>query len=309
VTEIQKPHESAEVTETEVAISASKEPLRTPLYRAMNAERYARQSRIKEIEEQTGSKLLCYVSGPLASLTRDDVLPLFDLLHPIPAGSNIDLLLHTPGGEIDAAEKLANIIRRHVGDSARFRVIVPDYAKSAGTLIALAADTIVMSDSSELGPIDPQLPLPDGNGAYALRPAQSYIDGYDKLVQVVNANPEAAAFTRMLDKYDPTLLEICRKVIERSSKLGEELLRRGMFRNGGNFTAAAANLSNNHFWLEHSVPIDYLEAKKIGLDVTYLEHTDSLWKQFWALYCEQRLARNPDDCKLFESNYVSIPLS
>ncbi|MGH2635123.1 MAG: SDH family Clp fold serine proteinase [Actinomycetota bacterium] len=286
-----------------------KEPVRTPLYRALNSERYSRQSRIRDIQESAKSKLICYVSGPLASLTRDDVLPLVDLLHVIPVGSNIDLLLHTPGGEIDAAEKMANMIRRHVGDGGIFRVIVPDFAKSAGTLISLAADTIVMSDSSELGPIDPQLRLPDGSGAFALRPAQSYIDGYEALVELVNSNPGAPAYETMLKKYDPTLLDICRKVITRSTKLAEELLQRGMFRGGGNYTATASELSNNRKWLQHSVPIDYIEAKKLGLDVTYLEPTDELWQEYWALYCEQRLARNPDDCKLFESDYVSIPLS
>ena len=56
-------------------------------------------------------------------------------------------------------------------------------------------------------------------------------------------------------------------------------------------------------------PIDYLEAKKLGLNVTYLEPDHELWQQFWALYCEQRLAITSEDCKLFESNYVSLPLT
>ena len=288
---------------------AAKELVRTPLYRAMNAERYSRQRLIREIQAVTGSKLICYTSGPLASLTRDDVLPLVDLLHTIPASTNIDLMLHTPGGEIDAAEKMANMIRRHVGDGNRFRVVVPDYAKSAGTLISLVADAIVMSESSELGPIDPQVRLPDGQGGYALRPAQAYIDGYEKLVELVTQNPAAAAFQRMLDKYDPTLLEVCRKAILRSTKMAEELLKRGMFRRGGNFTAVASDLSDNKKWLQHSTPIDYLQAKTLMLEITYLEPTDDLWQLYWALYCQQRLAGNPDNCKLFESDYVSIPMT
>jgi len=288
---------------------ARREPVRTPLYRAMNAERYSRQRLIREIQDITGGRLICYTSGPLASLTRDDVLPLVDLLHTIPARTDIDLMLHTPGGEIDAAEKMANMVRRHVGDGGRFRVIVPDYAKSAGTLVSLVADAIVMSESSELGPIDPQVRLPDGQGAYAFRPAQAYVDGYEKLVELVNQNPTAIAFHRMLDKYDPTLLEVCRRAIERSTKMAEELLQRGMFRRGGNFTAVAADLSNNKKWLQHSTPIDYLQAKTLTLEVTYLEPTDDLWQRYWALYCHQRLAGNPDNCKLFESDYVSIPMT
>lgn len=189
-------------------------PVRTPLYRAIHADRYGRQNRIREIQAATNRRLICYVSGPLALLTRDDALPLVDLLRTIPTGSDIDLLLHTPGGEIDAAEKMANMIRRHVGDAAAFRVVVPDFAKSAGTLMSLAADSIVMSESSELGPIDPQVRLPDGSGRYPLRPAQSYVDGYNALIELVNDNPDAPAYKQMLGKYDPTLVDICEKVIK-----------------------------------------------------------------------------------------------
>ena len=156
-------------------------PVRTPLYRAMNAPRYERQKRIRDIEDSTGSKLICYVAGPRAPVHRDDILALVDLFHTLPAGGSIDMLVHTSGGDVDAAEKIASMLRKRVGPTARFRVIVPDFAKSAGTLLALASDTLVMSDSSELGPVDPQLNLPDGRGGRQYQPAQSYLDGYEEL--------------------------------------------------------------------------------------------------------------------------------
>ena len=55
----------------------------------------------------------------------------------------------------------------------------------------------------------------------------------------------------MLDKYDPTTVDLCRKAIERSKKLAETLLQAGMFRAGGNFTAVAAQLADNKKWLWH----------------------------------------------------------
>jgi hypothetical protein len=245
-------------------------------------------------------------------MSRDDTLPLVDLFHRIPAGTDIDLLLQTGGGDVDAAEKMASMLRKRVGDKAKFRVIIPDFAKSAGTLITLAADTILMSDSSELGPVDPQLNLPDGHGRYNFRPAQSYVDGYEALVKLVNDYPESIAYKQQLDRYDPTTLDVCRKVLERSVKLAESLLQQGMYRSGrGNFTALARELANNKKWLWHGAPIDYLEAKKLGLDVTYYELDDPLWQKYWGLYCAQRLevAQNSPDCKLFESDYVSIAIT
>ena len=66
----------------------------------------------------------------------------------------IDMILHTPGGLVLAAEQIANALCRR---EAEVRVIVPHYAMSGGTLIALAADEIVMDDNAVLGPVDPQV--------------------------------------------------------------------------------------------------------------------------------------------------------
>ena len=66
----------------------------------------------------------------------------------------IDLVLHTPGGLVLAAEQIAAALQKH---PAKVTVFVPHYAMSGGTLIALAADEIVMDDNAVLGPIDPQI--------------------------------------------------------------------------------------------------------------------------------------------------------
>jgi ClpP class serine protease len=66
----------------------------------------------------------------------------------------IDLIIHTPGGLVLAVEQIANALLRH---SADVTVMVPHYAMSGGTLIALAADRILMAPSAVLGPVDPQL--------------------------------------------------------------------------------------------------------------------------------------------------------
>jgi ClpP class serine protease len=66
----------------------------------------------------------------------------------------IDLILHTPGGLVLAAEQIARALKRH---SAKVTVFVPHYAMSGGTMLALAADEIVMDENAVLGPVDPQL--------------------------------------------------------------------------------------------------------------------------------------------------------
>src|SRR6195256_4493078 len=74
----------------------------------------------------------------------------------------IDLVLHTPGGLVLAAEQIASALQRHTG---AVTVFVPHYAMSGGTLIALAADEMVMDPNAVLGPVDPQLGM--GQGAVA----------------------------------------------------------------------------------------------------------------------------------------------
>jgi ClpP class serine protease len=66
----------------------------------------------------------------------------------------IDLILHTPGGLVLAAEQIAHAVRSH---PAKVTVLVPHYAMSGGTMLALAADEIVMDPQAVLGPVDPQL--------------------------------------------------------------------------------------------------------------------------------------------------------
>jgi ClpP class serine protease len=71
-----------------------------------------------------------------------------------PDNMPIDLILHTPGGLVLAAEQIARALKRH---PAKVTVIIPHYAMSGGTLIALAADEIILDENAILGPIDPQI--------------------------------------------------------------------------------------------------------------------------------------------------------
>ncbi len=66
----------------------------------------------------------------------------------------IDLVLHTPGGLVLAAEQIASALVQHEGE---VRVYVPHYAMSGGTLLTLAADRIIMAPLAVLGPVDPQI--------------------------------------------------------------------------------------------------------------------------------------------------------
>jgi Serine dehydrogenase proteinase len=281
------------------------QPTKTPMFQAIHAPRYQRQTLIRAIREQFGRPLICYVSGMAALVDRDDTVFFVDLLHNVTEGGDLDLLLHTGGGDIDAAEKLISIVRTRVG-TGHLRVIVPDFAKSAGTLMALGGDQIVMSDTSELGPIDPQITLNDGHGNLIPHSVQSYLDAYDAHAATLQKDPDNLASRIMLNKLDPATLKLFEAVRDRARRLAEDQLKLGMFRTGpGNFTSIASQLIDTKRWLTHGQMIGWQDATSIGLTVQYLSPSDKAWQCYWQLYCLQRLAIK-DREKLFESEYASL---
>lgn len=281
-------------------------PSKTPLFQAIHAERYQRQALIKQIEHRSGRALICYVSGGGCSIDRDDTVPFVDLLHNVEPGADLDMMLHTGGGDIDAAEKLISMVRNKVG-TGKLRVIVPDFAKSAGTLMVLGADSVVMSDTSELGPIDPQIIFTDGTGNRIRHAVQSYLDAYDEYTAKLKTEPGNVAAQIMLGKLDPATVKMCQTVKVRALKFAESQLQQGMFRQGGNWSKAAAELLDTKRWQSHAQMISYEDARdpRIGLTVEYLDPKSDDWQEYWLLYCLHRLAVK-DRQKLYESDYASL---
>ena len=278
---------------------------RTPLYRASNAPRYQRQDIISRIQERTGRRLICYVSGNHCAIDWDDTRPFGDLLHNVKAGEDVDLLLHTLGGNADAAEKLTRLVRQKV-DESEFRIVVPEMAKSAGTLMVLGTDRVVMSDTSELGPIDPQYTVA-GSKVRIPHSVQHYLDAYEEYYDALQANPNDVAANIMLNKLDPATVKLFQAIMARARQSAQHLLTNGMFRSGGPWTVTAEALLDTDRWLSHSQMISWEDARdpNVGLVVEYFPQDDGLWQDYWQLYCHQRLAIT-DTQKLFESDFVSL---
>jgi hypothetical protein len=284
---------------------------RSPLYEAMNAERYQRQNLIREVQQRTGRKLICYVTGRQAQIDQGDVLGFEELLSRVIPGDDLDLLLHTRGGDINVAEKLLTMVRSRIGDAGAFRVVVPHCAKSAGTLLALGADCVVMSDTSELGPIDPQIAHADKHGVRIQYSAALYINTFTEYATALKANSDDPVARIMLEKLDPVLLSQCRAFMNRAAKIAEGHLSIGMFRTGEhNRTRTASMLLDINEWLSHGQMINHAEAAgpKLGLVVEYVAPTAPLWQLIWRLFCTQTLIIG-DAVKLYESDFVSLNIA
>ena len=301
---------AAEVVGEEVERSTTKTVqkgrTKTPAFQAMHAARYRRQEIISSIEAVTGRQINCYIGGIQTEVNRDDALFMVDLLHNIRANEDLDFVLHTPGGDIDAAEKLISMVRNKVG-TATLRVVVPDFAKSAGTLIALGADFVVMSDSSELGPIDPQMVVADGNGNRVMMPILSYLEAFTKYSSDLQKNPNDPVAHMMLSKLDPTQIKHFETVMQRARNIAEDQLKKGMFRSKiGNITSIASALLDAKRWLSHGQMIGADDAIDIGLAIENMPVDSEVWQLYWKLHCHQRLDLL-EKHKLFESSFVSLP--
>ncbi len=135
----------------------------SPWFRKMAIAR-ARESAIREIERKRNSRVITmihrqesmgFLGIPIFKFINiEDSERVLRAIRMTPDDMPIDLIIHTPGGLALAATQIANALSKH---KAPVRVIVPHYAMSGGTLIALSADEIIMDENAVLGPVDPQL--------------------------------------------------------------------------------------------------------------------------------------------------------
>jgi hypothetical protein len=281
-------------------------PSQTPLFHALEQDRYHRQSQIRAIQDATGRRLVAYIAAPYTSISAYDIPPFVDLLHDVGREEPLDLLLQTPGGEVDQAERMIMLCRKRT--NAEFRVIVPDSAKSAGTLIALSADEIVMGEPSELGPIDPQVEITTASGEAMSRPAQSFLDGLARIVGDADDDDEISpAYFPLLDKLDPALIDFCDKAIKYAQKLAGELLKTYMLKDDhAKADLIAADLVNVEKYLSHSAVIDAQRALDLGLNIRFMPHDDKLWEAIWRLYIDMRLTWDQPNRRLFEGQRASL---
>ncbi len=209
-----------------------------------------RVNALRELERKRGSRVitlihrqetLALLGFPLARYIdindSEAVLRAIKLTGP---GIPIDMILHTPGGLVLAAEQIARALCRH---KAKVTVFVPHYAMSGGTLIAMAADEIVMDENAVLGPVDPQL------GQY---PAVS-------ILQAVAQKPVAE-----VDDHTLIQADIARKALRQVRQTVIDIL--GLNATPPERAEPIADALTSGVWT-HDYPITVGEARELGLPI------------------------------------------
>jgi ATP-dependent protease ClpP protease subunit len=270
------------------------------LQRAGSAHDVIRRRYLAALSERTGRNTILYYSGWLQksplyqqapepfTVNDNDKNGFMATIHGMDRSKGLDLFLHTPGGDLAAAESLVNYLRAMFG--VNIRAVVPQLAMSAGTMIACACKEILMGLHSSLGPTDPQ---------FSGLPAHGILEEFKQAAEEIRNDPaKIPVWQPIIAKYHPTLIGECQKAIKWGDDVVGDWLKTGMFagkKNPG--PAARANkvlkeLSSHALTLSHARHIDYKRAKEIGLVVSPFEADDLLQDAILTVHhlCVQTLA-------------------
>ncbi len=236
-----------------------------------------RRRYLLKLHKHTGRNVIAYYSGWLSKqgiaetgILDEDKNGFMMAIHKMDRSKGLDLLLHTPGGDLAATESIIDYLRQMFGRD--IRAIVPQLAMSGGTVIACACKEIVMGTHSNLGPIDPQL-----RGL----PAHGIIAEFQRAYDEIQIDPgRLVIWQPILNKYHPTFLSQCENAIAMSKELARNNLEQVMFyrdvegrKNVENIVKELNDYSGNK---SHARHIHRDQCKKIGLKILDLEADEIL---------------------------------
>lgn len=212
----------------------------------------------------------------------------------------LDLILHTPGGRVDATESLIDYLYElYKGD---IRAFVPQLAMSGGTLIAVSCKEIWMGNQSSIGPVDPQI-----SGVAA----QSYIaEFYRACEEVKQDQSKLLLWQPILGKLPPGFLTECQNAIDWSNEILKKSLERVMFadekRPARKINKIQKLLGDQTISKAHARHITFQQAKEAGLRVMALEEDNVLQDLILSLHHLLCLTfEQTTSVKIFANNFGS----
>lgn len=268
-----------------------------------------RKKYLKQIADHTGNNILHY-SSAWTTYTRQDIpgMAIMITLNDMPGvmtalnglkGEKLDIIIHSPGGSADATEQIVNYLRAKFN---HIRVIIPQNAMSAATMLACAADEIIMGKHSAIGPIDPQIIFNNFSA-----PAQSILEEFEQAKKSISSDPNTAPlWIKRIDKYPQGVLKMCDDLIKLSQERVQKWLGAWMLKDDPDCDKKAKEIAK---WLgvnsnhkTHGRPIGFEEAVSHGLKISLLEDDHVLQEGVLSLYHATCATHEMTNCvKLIEN--------
>lgn len=258
-----------------------------------------------------------------SSISYDDILPFSDQLDVL-EGSSVDLILETNGGSGEVAEDIVRILRDRFDEVG---VIVPGWAKSAGTIVTMAGDEILMGQTSALGPIDAQLTYQGKSFS-----ADALLEGFEKIKEEVEESGTLnRAYVPVLQDISPGDLQGAENALEFAKVLVEDWLARYKFKDWNTHSSTgkpvtdeekqqrakeiAQHLCDHRKWLTHGRSIRLEDLEAMRLKVTDYSADPELNDAVTRYYTLLQLTFETNIYKVFETassqvyRFMSQPVS
>ena len=250
--------------------------MRSPIYEAQNAPRYERQHLIRQYQEIYGCRLVVVMDV----LFPYCITPFEELLYDADPEQDIHVMLSTPGGDGETALRL---VRQAQSRCRRLTVIVPDQAKSAGTLFVLGAHCTYMGPTSDLGPVDPQFQLANGS----LAAGKSIIAAVEEAERRIQENPQTYPLhSALLSDITALMVQQARDSLARTGDLLKEALASVSDRSEADVNALAAKLHDRLVGATqvHGAAISADVAIDLGLPVEKADPASQQWQAVWQMW-------------------------
>jgi hypothetical protein len=256
-----------------------------------------RRVRYKAIEDYRKHPLIVYATSTRlnvnAMMAGDAVREFIDQLDALPAETNqVDVLVHSTGGDALAAWKLMSILRERF---ERVSVLVPFMAFSAATLFALGADEIVMHPHASLGPIDPQITIQQPGGSlrmFAYEDVGAFLRFLSGEAKINDPKHVSTVIDKLFSVVDPVHVGAAKRASELSSAVGERLLSLHMKGHKGKIRAKQIADNLNKSFFAHSDAVSRTRARELDLKIAADDKKLELllWEAFLGLegYMELR---------------------
>lgn len=238
-----------------------------------------------------------------AMLQDQDADMLEEVLHnsQMDKSDELVLILNSPGGEALPAERIVNICRSF---NDNFSVIVPKMAKSAATMVCFGAKKIGMCRTSELGPIDPQIPIQGEDGNIVYIAAHEIIESYNDLMKKANRTKgRIEPYLQQLQRFDARDIRRIVSAQELSESIAVTCLRGGVL---SGFTQREIKnkikpFLDPKYTKVHGRPIYYDLAKACGLKIQLYDLKSAVWQLVWELYVRLNHVVSSHAGKIIES--------
>lgn len=273
----------------------------SPVYHAEHAERYERQALIRAYQVRYDCRLIVMID----EIFWWCVTYFEELLQGASPDQDLHLILDTPGGDGEVAIQLARAAQSRCRNLV---VIVPNQAKSAGTVLALAADEILMGPTSDLGPIDPQFQIPGKGGLVAAKDIVSAVDdGIDKVQAAPDTYPLVAS---LLSDVDLVMYQQAQSALQHTSRLLSTAISANPHRTTEEIKELFQRMEGplvedpKH----HGAVFGLVEAQTAGLPARHLEPDSDQWRIVWRLWTKYFVLRSrarSGFLRIYEGEYAS----